>query len=81
MSRPPFPSVLAAALVAASLGVGGWKVLEVRRENAELALQARTCMARNEAFLAMLRTAAEGRRAEPGSPSPRGFLGPARRSP
>ena len=81
MSRPPLTSVLAAALVAASLGVGGWKVVEVRRENVRLALQARTCMARNEAFLAMLRTAAEGRRAELGSPGPRGLLAPAQRSP
>jgi hypothetical protein len=73
--------VLAAALVAASLAVGGWKVVEVRRENVRLALQARTCMARNEAFLAMLRTAAEGRRAELGSPIPREILDPAGRSP
>jgi hypothetical protein len=81
MSRPPLPSVLAAALVAASLGIGGWKVAEVRRENVRLALQARTCMARNEAFLAMLRTAAEGRRAELGSPGRRGVFDPAERSP
>jgi hypothetical protein len=73
--------VLAAALVAASLAVGGWKVVEVRRENVRLALQARTCMARNEAFLAILRTAAEGRRAELGSPIPREILDPAGRSP
>jgi hypothetical protein len=81
VSRPPLASVLAAALVAASLGVGGWKVVEVRRENVRLALQARTCMARNEAFLAMLRTAAEGRRAEVGSPSQRERVGPGQRSP
>ena len=56
-------SLLAAALVAASLGVGGWKVVEVRRENARLALQARTCMAKNEAFLAMIRAAGVGRKA------------------
>jgi len=55
--RPPVSSLLAAALVAASVGIGGWKVVEVRRENAALALQARTCMARNEAFLAMIRAA------------------------
>ena len=78
MIRPPLSSVLAAALVAASLGVGGWKVVEVRRENVRLALQARTCMARNEAFLAMLRTAAEGRRAEMGSPGWRGLDSPER---
>ena len=78
MSRPPLTSVLTAALVAASLGVGGWKVVEVRRENVRLALQARTCMARNEAFLAMLRTAAEGRRAEMGSTVRRGFDSPER---
>lgn len=71
MSLPSLPSVLAAALVAASLGVGGWKVVEVRRENVRLALQARTCMARNEAFLALLRTAAESR-AELGPPGSRG---------
>ena len=79
MTLPALPSVLAAALVAASLGVGGWKVVEVRRENAKLALQARTCMARNEAFLAMLRTAAESRRAEPGSTAASGV--PARGEP
>jgi nucleoside-triphosphatase THEP1 len=55
-------SLLAAALVAASLGVGGWKVVEVRRENARLAFQARTCMAKNEAFLAMIRAAGVGRK-------------------
>jgi hypothetical protein len=56
--------MLAAALVAASVGIGSWKVVEVRRENARLALQAKTCMARNEAFLTMIRAAAgEGRRA------------------
>jgi hypothetical protein len=56
--------VLAAALIAASLGIGAWKVVEVRRENDRLALQAKTCMARNEAFLSVLRTANESRRAE-----------------
>ena len=81
MSSPRLPSVLAAALVAASLGVGGWKVGEVRRENVRLAFQARTCMARNEAFLAMLRTAAEGRRAEAGSSSRRERGAPGQRSP
>ena len=81
MSRPPIPSVLAVALVAASLGVGGWKVVEVRRENVRLAFQARTCMARNEAFLAMLRTAAEGRWAEAGSPSRQERVGAGQRSP
>jgi hypothetical protein len=55
--------LLAAALIAASLGVGTWKVVEVRRENERLALQARTCMARNDAFLSALRTANEKRRA------------------
>lgn len=81
MSRTGLSSLLAATLVAASLGVGGWKVVEVRRENVQLALQARTCMARNEAFLAMLRTAAEDRRAAIGSPGLRGALDPAQRSP
>ena len=61
MRHLPLSSLLAAAMVAASLGIGGWKVMEVRRENARLALQARTCMARNEAFMSMLRSAA-GRR-------------------
>lgn len=61
-SRPRVSSLLAAALVAASLGVGGWKVVEVRRENAGLALQARTCMAKNEAFLEMIRAAGVGRK-------------------
>ena len=56
--------MLAAALIAASMGVGTWKVVEVRRENDRLALQARTCMARNEAFLTALRTANERRRAD-----------------
>lgn len=56
--------MLAAALFAASLGVGTWKVVEVRRENDRLALQAKTCMARNEAFLTALRTANDRRRAE-----------------
>jgi hypothetical protein len=37
-------------------------VVEVRRENARLALQARTCMAKNEAFLAMIRAAGVGRK-------------------
>lgn len=55
--------MLAATLIAASLGVGTWKVVEVRRENERLALQARTCMARNEAFLTALRTANESRNA------------------
>ncbi len=60
-----FPSsLLAATLVAASLGVGTWKVVAVRRENDRLALQAKTCMARNEAFLSALRTANDMRRAE-----------------
>lgn len=81
MSRPPLTSVLTAVLFAASFGVGGWKVVEVRRENVRLAFQARTCMARNEAFLAMLRTAAEGRRAEVESSSLRERIAPAQRSP
>jgi hypothetical protein len=34
----------------------------VRRENARLALQARTCMAKNEAFLEMIRAAGVGRK-------------------
>jgi protein-disulfide isomerase len=54
-------SLLAAALVAAAVGIGSWKVVEVRQENARLALQAKTCMARNEAFLAMMRAAGESR--------------------
>ena len=54
-------SVLAATLIAASLGVGTWKVVEVRRENDRLALQAKTCMARNEAILDVLRTANRNR--------------------
>jgi hypothetical protein len=56
--------VLAAALIAASMGVGTWKVVEVRRENDRLALQARTCMARNDAFLTALRAASDRRMAE-----------------
>lgn len=64
-------SLLAAALVAASLGVGGWKVVEVRRENARLAFQARTCMAKNEAFLAMIRAVGVGRKStDPTSAAP-----------
>ncbi|CAN5866613.1 hypothetical protein BH20GEM1_BH20GEM1_04190 [soil metagenome] len=55
MRRPDVASLLAAALVAASVGIGGWKVVEVRRENARLALQARACIAKNEAFLDMIR--------------------------
>jgi hypothetical protein len=34
----------------------------VRRENARLALQARTCTAKNEAFLEMIRAAGVGRK-------------------
>jgi len=49
--------LLAAALVAASLGIGGWKVYQVRQENARLAVEARACRAQNEAFLAMIRAA------------------------
>ena len=64
MRHPSLSSLLAAAMVAASLGIGGWKVTEVRRENARLALQARTCMAKNEAFMSMLRTAAGRRRVD-----------------
>lgn len=55
--RPALSSALAVALVAASLGVGAWKVVEVRRENTRLAVAARACEARNEAFLAMVRAA------------------------
>ncbi|HET6361013.1 MAG TPA: hypothetical protein VFH11_03045 [Gemmatimonadota bacterium] len=61
MLRSGLYSLLAAALIAASLGVGTWKVVGVRRENDRLALQAKTCMARNEAFLTALRTANERR--------------------
>lgn len=67
MLRSGLSSLLAAALIAASLGVGTWKVVEVRRENDRLALQAKTCMARNEAFLTALRTANERRRAARGA--------------
>jgi hypothetical protein len=63
MGRARICSVLAAALVAASFGIGAWKVALVRRENDRLALQAKTCMARNEAFLTVLRTANENRAA------------------
>ncbi len=59
--RPALHSLLAAALIAASLGVGTWKVVEVRRENDRLDLQAKTCMARNEAILDVLRTANRNR--------------------
>jgi hypothetical protein len=68
-SRPALSSALAATLVAASVGIGGWKVVEVRRENTRLALQARMCMARNEAFLAMIRAAGLERRS-PAAGSP-----------
>lgn len=64
-------SLLAAVLVAASIGIGGWKVVEVRNENARLALQARTCMARNAAFLEMMRAVGSGR-----APATRGDGGP-----
>ena len=70
MRRLPMSSLLAAVMVAASLGIGGWKVVEVRRENSRLAIQARTCMARNEAFMWMLRTAADRRRADAGAGEP-----------
>ena len=63
-ARLDLSPLLAAVLIAASVGVGTWKVVEVRRENERLALQAKTCMARNEAFLTALRTANENRRAE-----------------
>ena len=56
-NRPAPGTLLAAALVAASLGVGGWKVVEVRRENGRLAASVRECRARNEAFLALVRAA------------------------
>jgi len=70
-SRARWSTPLAAALVAASLGVGAWKVVEVRRENARLAIAARACEARNEAFLAMVRAAGlEGARPVP-APAPR----------
>lgn len=62
MRRIDLSSLLAAALVAASAGIGTWKVVEVRRENERLALQATTCIARNEAFLSVLRTARDNRR-------------------
>lgn len=69
--RAHWSSLLAAALVAASVGVGAWKVVEVRRENARLAVVARACEARNEAFLAMVRAAGlEGARPVP-APAPR----------
>lgn len=68
--RPDTSSLLAAALVAASIGIGTWKVVEVRRENDRLAFQARTCMARNEAFLTVLRTAKEGRESQPAAGHP-----------
>lgn len=64
MKRPPLFPLIAGTLVVSSFGVGGWKVVQVRRENARLATQAEECMARNEAFLAMLRTVAEIRRGE-----------------
>ena len=63
MLRSGLYSLLAAALIAASLGVGTWKVVEVRRENDRLALQAKTCLARNEAILDVLRTAGRNRMA------------------
>jgi hypothetical protein len=59
--KPDISYVLAAALVAASLGIGTWKVVEIRRENERLALQAQTCMARNEAFVTMMRMAKDNR--------------------
>lgn len=61
MARTGLYHLLAAALIAASLGVGTWKVVEVRRENDRLAVQAKTCMARNEAILDVLRTAGRNR--------------------
>ena len=64
MRRPTISALVAGTLVLTSIGVGGWKVVEVRRENGRLAAQAEECMARNEAFLAMLRTVAEVRRGE-----------------
>jgi hypothetical protein len=63
MRRLSISTLLAAALVAASVGIGSWKVVEVRRENTRLAVQASRCMVRNEAFLDMMRAAGEGRRA------------------
>lgn len=58
--RHGWSTLLAAALVAASLGIGGWKVHLVRQENARLALEARACRSQNEAFLAMIRAAGAG---------------------
>lgn len=63
--KPDIFYTLAAALVAASLGIGTWKVVEIRRENERLALQAETCMARNEAFVTMIRMAKDSREAVP----------------
>jgi hypothetical protein len=63
-------TLLAAALVAASLAVGGWKVVGVRQENARLAASARECRARNEAFLALIRAAGLERSGDETTPSP-----------
>ena len=63
MLRSILYPLLAAVLIAASLGVGTWKVVGVRRENDRLAVQAKTCMARNEAILDVLRTAGRNRMA------------------
>lgn len=58
-------TLLAAALVAASVGVGGWKVYDVRQENARLAAEVRACRAQSEAFLSMIRAAGGGPRPVP----------------
>lgn len=44
-----------AAAVLLSLGVGGWKVRDVRRENHRLALEAQTCRTEQAAFLSVLK--------------------------
>lgn len=55
-------SAAVAVILCATAVTGGWKVREVRAENARLARLARECRLEKEAFLAMLSAAAEGGR-------------------
>ncbi|MFN2382827.1 MAG: hypothetical protein ABR559_01030 [Gemmatimonadota bacterium] len=58
--RRALPLMVAAAVLT-SLGMGGWKVRDVRRENRRLAEEARTCRTEQAAFLSVLEAVAQER--------------------
>lgn len=60
VGRVALPLTVAAAVLL-SLGVGGWKVRDVRRENHRLALEAQTCRTEQAAFLSVLEAVARSR--------------------